>query len=161
MGGHGVATDLPDLPPVGLLGCSARRFRGVERRRWQGKLEHHQLYLGRIVDIGAELYAMSASCVYAKALRAERGDSAIELADAFCRQSRRRVEHLLRQLWHNSDASDRGTAKHVLDDRYTWLEDGIVDCSIEGPWIADATPGPTTRDNVRRIVLRNNTKQPF
>ena len=30
--------------------------------RWQAKLEHKQAFLGRIVDIGAELFAMAAAC---------------------------------------------------------------------------------------------------
>src|SRR5689334_4024525 len=35
--------------------------------RWQGKLERKQGFLGRVVDIGAELFAMSAACVRARA----------------------------------------------------------------------------------------------
>src|SRR5690606_27647251 len=31
--------------------------------RWQGKMETNQRFLRRIVDIGAELFAMSAACV--------------------------------------------------------------------------------------------------
>ncbi len=53
--------------------------------RWQGKLEHKQRFLGRIVDIGAELFAMTAACVRA---HDDAAASAAELADAFCRQSR-------------------------------------------------------------------------
>ena len=34
--------------------------------RWQGRLERKQGFLGRIVDIGAELFAMSAACVRAQ-----------------------------------------------------------------------------------------------
>jgi alkylation response protein AidB-like acyl-CoA dehydrogenase len=127
--------------------------------RWQGDLEHHQLFLGRLVDIGAELYAMSASCVYAKTLRAERGHTPDELAAAFCRQARQRVGESFRKLWHNTDADDRATAHRVLDDSYTWLEEGVLDPSIDGPWIADAQPGPSTRDNVRRTVARPGSGQ--
>jgi len=32
--------------------------------RWQGRLEYRQGFLGRIVDIGAEIFAMAASCVW-------------------------------------------------------------------------------------------------
>src|SRR5262245_61832032 len=34
--------------------------------RWQGRLERKQGFLGRIVDIGAELFAISAVCVRAR-----------------------------------------------------------------------------------------------
>ena len=34
--------------------------------RWQAGLEKRQAWLGRIVDIGAELFAISSACVYAK-----------------------------------------------------------------------------------------------
>ena len=54
--------------------------------RWQGKLEHKQGFLGRIVDIGAELFAMTAACVRAQRDRADA--TAVELADVFCRQAR-------------------------------------------------------------------------
>lgn len=40
----------------------------------------------------------------------------------------------------------------MLDGSVTWLEAGIVDPTREGPWIADAAPGPSARDNVHRPV---------
>jgi alkylation response protein AidB-like acyl-CoA dehydrogenase len=120
--------------------------------RWQGKLEHRQCFLGRIVDIGAELFAISASCVRAQRLRDTHGDSAVELADAFCQQARQRADELFERLWHNTDSNDRQLSSRVLDGRYGWLEDGIVDPSVEGPWIADATPGESERPNLRRRV---------
>jgi hypothetical protein len=116
--------------------------------RWQGRLEYKQRFLGRIVDIGAELFAMTAACVRAQRDRAE-GTSA-ELADAFCRQARVRSEQLFDQLWHNCDDSDRTLARSVLDDRYTWLEDGILDPSIEGPWIAQ--DGGLAKPDVHRVI---------
>lgn len=115
--------------------------------RWQGKLEYKQRFLGRIVDIGAELFAMTAACVRT---RSDAPESAVELADAFCRQSRVRAEQLFTQLWDNSDDSDRTLAHDVLAGRYTWLEDGIIDPSIEGPWIAQEG-GDVTHD-VHRVI---------
>lgn len=120
--------------------------------RWQGRLEHRQMFLGRVVDIGAELFAMSAACVYARSLRAEHGDAAVELADAFCEQARVRVATLFARLWRNSDYSDRNTVSRVMEGRYTWLEAGVVDPSIDGPWIADGGSTAAEHDNLRRIV---------
>ncbi|WP_369249565.1 acyl-CoA dehydrogenase family protein [Streptomyces sp. R41] len=122
--------------------------------RWQGRMETKQGFLGRIVDIGAELFAMSAACVRAELLRTtgEHGREAYQLADAFCRQSRIRVDELFDRLWTNTDDLDRKVVKGVLSGTYTWLEEGVIDPSGEGPWIADATPGPSKKDNVHRPI---------
>ncbi|MEW1893167.1 MULTISPECIES: acyl-CoA dehydrogenase family protein [unclassified Streptomyces] len=122
--------------------------------RWQGRMETKQGFLGRIVDIGAELFAMSAACVRAEHLRAtdEHGREAYQLADAFCRQARIRVEELFTRLWSNTDDLDRRVVEGVLSGTYGWLEEGVVDPSGEGPWIADATPGPSTEENVHRPI---------
>jgi alkylation response protein AidB-like acyl-CoA dehydrogenase len=122
--------------------------------RWQGKMETKQGFLGRVVDIGAELFAISAACVRAERMRSrsENGRAAYELADVFCRQARLRVDELFRRLWHNTDGADRTVVRHTLDGDYTWLEQGVIDVSSPGPWIADAEPGPSTADNVHRPV---------
>ena len=122
--------------------------------RWQGRMETKQGFLGRIVDIGAELFAMSAVCVRAELLRTqgEHGREAYQLADAFCQQSRIRIEELFGRLWTNTDDLDRKVVKGVMGGAYTWLEEGIVDPSGDGPWIADATPGPSKAENVHRPV---------
>jgi alkylation response protein AidB-like acyl-CoA dehydrogenase len=125
--------------------------------RWQGRLERKQGFLGRIVDIGAELFAISATCVRAQldvtaAAGTGRGAVATELADAFCTQARLRAEELFGQLWSNTDAADSALARLVLKGRYTWLEDGIIDPSIPGPWIATAEPGPSKMEDVHRNI---------
>ncbi|MEW1832635.1 acyl-CoA dehydrogenase family protein [Streptomyces sp. NPDC088196] len=122
--------------------------------RWQGRMETKQGFLGRIVDIGAELFAMSAACVRAELLRTQgdHGREAYQLADAFCEQSRIRVEELFGRLWTNTDSVDRKVVKGVMGGAYTWLEEGIVDPSGEGPWIADASDGPSKVENVHRTV---------
>jgi hypothetical protein len=107
--------------------------------RWQAGLERKQAVLGRIVDIGAELFAISCAAVYAQTQRQEhpeRGDEAQELADLFCRQARRRVEALFHDLWHNDDDQAYEVAQRVLEGRHTWLEDGILDPSGDGPMVA-------------------------
>jgi alkylation response protein AidB-like acyl-CoA dehydrogenase len=114
--------------------------------RWQAKLEKRQAFLGRTVDIGAELFAASAACVYAQTLgeeRPERAEQAVELADLFCRQSRRRVDRLFTELWANEDDANYRAAQRLLEGRYQWLEEGILDPSGDGPMIA-GQPEPFT-----------------
>ncbi|HSU71875.1 MAG TPA: acyl-CoA dehydrogenase family protein [Micrococcaceae bacterium] len=122
--------------------------------RWQAKLEYKQAFLGRIVDIGAELFAMAACCSRAEMLRLKdpaKGRQSVELADAFCGQARIRVDALFTELWHNTDDGDARLASRVLAGDYGWLEAGIIDVSEgTGPWIADAAPGPSGKENQRR-----------
>ncbi|WP_240136874.1 acyl-CoA dehydrogenase family protein [Streptomyces sp. MUM 178J] len=144
-------------PHLRYVERSARRlaratFLGMSR--WQGRMETKQGFLGRVVDIGAELFAMSAACVRAELLRTQgdHGRAARQLADVFCRQARIRVEELFDRLWTNTDELDRKVVRSVLSGEHTWLEEGVIDPSGEGPWIADATPGPSRRENVHRPI---------
>jgi hypothetical protein len=129
--------------------------------RWQGRLERKQGFLGRLVDIGAELFAMTAVCVRAHAQEAgglpgdEGVTNASALADAFCRQSRLRVDDLLRRLWRNTDAADERLAKRVLDGQFAWLEAGILDPSEgTGPWVAHVDVRPSDVPTVHRTIPR-------
>jgi len=108
--------------------------------RWQAKLEYRQAFLGRLVDIGAELFAMAAAAAYADTIgreAPERRAEAYELAELFCRQAKRRAETLFDALWDNDDDENRAAAAKVLDGGYRWLEDGVVDPSGDGPMIPD------------------------
>ncbi|MEO6085719.1 MAG: acyl-CoA dehydrogenase family protein [Umezawaea sp.] len=116
--------------------------------RWQGKMERKQRFLGRVVDIGAELFAISATCVRANA----DGGNAAELADAFAKQARMRVDELFERLWTNTDDSDVRLTKKVMAGEYTWLEKGIVDPSTPGRWIADSTHHESEADDVHRTT---------
>jgi alkylation response protein AidB-like acyl-CoA dehydrogenase len=125
--------------------------------RWQAKLEQRQGFLGRIVDIGAELFAMSAACVRAESQRSADpaiGQQAYELAETFCQQAAIRVEDQFRGLWDNTDSSDVRLTRNLLQGRYSWLEDGILDQSEgTGPWIAHWEEGVSTETNVARRFL--------
>jgi alkylation response protein AidB-like acyl-CoA dehydrogenase len=147
-------------------GPLARHMRYVERAsrklarstfygmtRWQGRLERKQGFLSRIVDIGAELFAMSASCVRARAERDERPEG-VELADHFCRQARRRVDRLFHGLWHNTDARDFELAKKVSEGRYSSVEKGVLPAPTEGEWVSTWAPGPSTEKDLRRRIAR-------
>jgi alkylation response protein AidB-like acyl-CoA dehydrogenase len=107
--------------------------------RWQAKLENKQTFLGRIVDIGAELFAISSTVVYAETVgreQPERKEEAVELAQLFCSMARRRADTLFHELWANDDDDRYRAAQKVLDGRYGWLEEGILDPAGDGPMMA-------------------------
>jgi alkylation response protein AidB-like acyl-CoA dehydrogenase len=110
--------------------------------RWQAGTEGHGAFLGRIVDIGAELFAMSAAVVYTQTAIAEHPERAAEtqeLAAAFCNQAQHRTERLFDDLWSNADDANHRLALDVLSGRHTWLEAGILDPSAgDGPMVPSA-----------------------
>ncbi len=95
----------------------------------QAKLQNKQAFLFRLVDIANELFAMASSVSRAQALR-EAGhadaENAAELADLFCRNSRRRVVRLFQDLWSNDDVRKYKVALKVLDGKHAWLEEGSL-----------------------------------
>ncbi len=146
----------------GRYGALARHVRFVERAsrrlaretfygmsRWRGKMERKQAFLGRVVDIGAELFAMSAACVRATAEGRPEGR---ELADLFCRQARLRVRALLAQLWSNTDGRDVAAARKITEGRYEFLEAGVVAPPEAGEWVASWQAGPSTEPDLRRRI---------
>ena len=97
--------------------------------RFGPKLERQQAVLGRLVDVGAELFAMSAACVKAAQLRASanaeeraHAETAVALADAFCALARRRIAAHFDRLFDNDDAGTYRTAQRALAGEFRWLE---------------------------------------
>ncbi len=125
----------------GDFGPLGRHLRFVERSsrrlartlfhcmvRFGPKLEKRQAVLGRLVEIGAELLAISAACSRAQAMVKQNPSQTgpRELADVFSRQARRRVEQKFREVWANDDVATYQTARHFMDDHFLWLEEGMV-----------------------------------
>jgi hypothetical protein len=97
--------------------------------RFGPKLEKRQAVLGRLVEIGAELLAMTAACSRAHAMAqqgGEAGTGALALADVFCRHARRRVEDRFDAIFDNDDVETYRVAQQVLRGEHGWLETGMV-----------------------------------
>jgi alkylation response protein AidB-like acyl-CoA dehydrogenase len=93
------------------------------------KLERRQALLFRTVDIGADLFAMSAAVSRAAGMRKSRkpeAASAVELADVFCRILRRRISAAFDAIRSNDDVRKYRTARRVLDGQHQWLERGMT-----------------------------------
>jgi len=112
---------------------NARRLaRGVFHAmvRFGPKLEYRQAVLFRLVDVGAELFAMAATCARARWLLrrdAATGKRAVALADLFCREARGRIQGKFKQLWRNADVAGYRVAQDVLRGEHRWLEKGMVE----------------------------------
>ncbi|PIQ84243.1 MAG: DNA polymerase II [Candidatus Omnitrophica bacterium CG11_big_fil_rev_8_21_14_0_20_63_9] len=96
--------------------------------RYQTKLAYRQQLLGRLVDVGAELFAMVAACAKAHAMiRLQPSEqSPVELADLFCRLARRRVTMLMKSVSSNEDRKTYRMAQDAMAGRLEWLEEGIL-----------------------------------
>ncbi len=90
------------------------------------KLEQRQLVLFRAVDIGAELFAMAASCVKAQMLAKQGNNEATALADLFCRAARVRIEQLFDGFYGKYDGEMYRVAQQVMRGEHSWLETGII-----------------------------------
>ena len=92
-------------------------------------LEKRQLMLGRFVDIGAQLFAMSATLSRAQAM-VERMDpeasNALDLAEYFCRCSRFRITEWFRSLARNADDPGYRLSGKILASLPEILSEGIV-----------------------------------
>ena len=128
-------------PRHGDFGALSDHIRFAERRarklarslayamsRYGGGLEKKQAVLGRMVDIGAELFAMGATCSYALKMQGQNGaDSGpIKMADLFCKYARRRIDATFEQVFDNDDSATYKLAQEVLDGQHTWLEKDVA-----------------------------------
>ena len=96
--------------------------------RHQTRLAHRQQLLGRLVDVGGELFAMVAACAKAQAMiRLQPSEeSPVELADLFCRLARKRIQGGFKGLKSNEDQRSYRLAQDMLRGRMAWLEEGIL-----------------------------------
>jgi len=94
------------------------------------KLERQQILLGRLVDIGTDLFAITATCSRAQALLNPRTQDQkrelLDLVDYFCRAARLRIARNLHGLRHNADRAGYRLAQEVLAGRQAVVEEGIV-----------------------------------
>ena len=129
-------------PRYRSFGPLSRHMRYVERTsrrlartlfhalvRFGPGIQRRQVVLGRLVDIGADLFVMTAASVRAVKLAAENPDEGtpVELADAACKLARRRIAARFRAVFRNDDADAYRIAQRAMEGRYAALEQGIAD----------------------------------
>src|SRR3954463_13935985 len=129
------------VPRYGEFGPLATHMRFVSRScrrlartlfhcmvRFGPKLEKRQVVLGRLVEIGAELLAITAACsrAYSMFKRDPSNRGPVELANLFSRHARRRVEEKFAAVFDNDDVATYAVAQQVLKGEHSWMETGMV-----------------------------------
>lgn len=92
------------------------------------KLERRQVLLGRIADIGCDLFALAASCCHAQRLLREGEPEAkvLALVDDFAAQARVRIAANFHGVRRNTDEQGYALAQQVVAGEHGWLEQGVL-----------------------------------
>ena len=95
---------------------------------YQKKMAEKQLLINRFVDIGTELFIMSAACSYAGSLQASEPNAAnaVELADYYCKEATIRIEKLFSDIRRNNDSATLKLNTRFMHGAFEWLEDEIA-----------------------------------
>jgi alkylation response protein AidB-like acyl-CoA dehydrogenase len=91
----------------------------------KAKLQRRQAFLFRTVDVAMEIFAMAACISRVRTMREENHPKAAEagvLADLFCRNARRKIRRLFRELWDNDDLLKYRVGQSVLKGEQVWFE---------------------------------------
>jgi alkylation response protein AidB-like acyl-CoA dehydrogenase len=108
---------------VGHLRYAGRMSRKLARSLFHAmvrngpKLERQQLLLSRFVEIGTEVFAITASCLRAERLletSSDQNGDVLQTVDYFCRSSRIRIEEKFRAIHRNNDQAGYKLAQRVL-----------------------------------------------
>lgn len=126
------------------MGSLAKHFKFIEKNAhklarsifwymalYQEGLVNRQMILGRLVEIGTDLFVMAAVCSYARSVSTDQGgdDSPIALADYFCTLAEERVRGNFAALKKNNDRQMSKLGKRIFEKEMKWLEKGIIPIS--------------------------------
>jgi len=139
-GGSSVKSDRPLSPVLKRhVRYATRTSRKLARRLFHAmakfgpKLEREQVLLGRFVDIGTEIFAITATCSRAHSMLGkgtrEESEALLKLVDYFCSSARLRIEQRFHGLSANADRKGYRLAQQILGSPVKYLEDGILNGS--------------------------------
>jgi len=95
------------------------------------KLDREHVLLGRLVDIGTELFTMSTTCARAQYdYEKTKSEDALELAHVYCQHSRVILKSKFSELGHRGDKTAYGLAQKILDGAMPSLFTGITQAKI-------------------------------
>ncbi len=120
--------------------------------KYQKKMETEQLLLADFVDIGVDLFVMSACLAHAEALLAKdpQNTTPQELADLFCKNARKRIADHFKAIKNNHNRTFDKVAGNLMQGKYAWMSDDIYS-EYPTNWRNPVKPGATPYED-RNIV---------
>lgn len=113
-----------------VAGLSRRLARTLFHQmvKFGAKLEKRQVLLGRLADIGADAFAIAATCAYAQKLLGdgEPAEKILPLVDDFVAQARVRIRQNFDGIAHNADQHGYDLTQQILAGEHLWAERGIL-----------------------------------
>jgi len=102
-------------------------------------LEYKQRTLARIVDVGTDLFSITACAAKAGHLirQGHNKTEVMKLMHAYFTFARQRIDTNFGLLWKSYDKEQRSLSKDVLADRVLWLEEGVMPQNWEGEIVND------------------------
>jgi alkylation response protein AidB-like acyl-CoA dehydrogenase len=130
-GAHGVKHLSPsNQAHLAYIGRTSKRLARTmfhTMAKFGPKLEFEQLVLASFVDIGTDLFAMSASLARAEAMLTK--DPANEdlqnLVDFYCRNARERIQASFHRVKYNHNRLLNKVSRAYVDGKLDWLCDGV------------------------------------
>src|SRR5690606_26074920 len=97
--------------------------------RYMAALEYKQRVLARCVDIGTDLFSISAAAAYAGYLLKENPSdkkSILSVMETYFTFAEQRIEQNFKDLSKNFDNEQRKLGIDVIENSVTWLEKGAI-----------------------------------
>lgn len=96
--------------------------------RYQQGLEKKEMLLGRLMEIGTDLFAIAATASYAATLykKNPRDRNPLDLAAYFCDIAQRRIAKRFDDIASNVDKEANQVAAEVIDGKSKWLENNVI-----------------------------------
>ena len=121
----------------------------VAMLKHRDKLDREHVLLGRLVDIGTELFTMSTTCARAQYDFAQtKSEDALELAHVYCQHSRVTLKAKFSELGHRGDKTAYALAQKILSGAMPSLFSGIT--QERNPKKSTSTDASTPENNLAR-----------
>ncbi|MDI1249005.1 MAG: acyl-CoA dehydrogenase family protein [Lacunisphaera sp.] len=116
------------LAGVGALSRKLARTLFHQMVKFGPKLEKRQVLLGRLADIGTDLFAIAATCIFAQKCLTDGQEAGkvFMLVDDFHAQAMLRIDQNFHGISRNADQHGYELAQQVIAGDHQWIEHGIT-----------------------------------